>query len=532
MPAWYQKVRFRFRKHRIRWYIVSGVMVVLVSAVVLMPHFLNEGLRRGMEHEMNRHLKGYTARVGSVKLHPLSFSLDVIDWTISQNAHPDPPVWHVPRLRASVHWAQLFRGRAVGVFSLYNPKLYVHLTNIREEEKSRVPLKKKGWPEALQSIYPLKINIFTATNGEIVYIDKDPNRPLRLSQVYLQADNIRNIYSAEHAYPSPVKGSAVVFDKGKLRVDGGANFLAGPHAGVKANLTLDNMDLSYFKPITERYQLVVKKGTVSAKGEVEYAPKTQAVHLSNVMLNEPVVEYIHHAWTAPEEQKRGRSAVRQTTGAAGKKNPPEIRIDTLSVRNGEFGYFNDSKNPPYLIFFDHMEVALQNFSNHFAAGAANILLTGKFMGSGDTQASGTFRPETHGPDFNIKIAIENTRLQSMNDLLRTYGNFDVEAGLFSFHAELTVKDERIQGYIKPLFRDIKVGKKGEKKSLARRIYEGVAGGLSKLLENPRGTVATEAPAAGPVKNPRADTWEVIANLLENAFFKSILPGFESEISRK
>jgi hypothetical protein len=32
--------------------------------------------------------------------------------------------------------------------------------------------------------------------------------------------------------------------------------------------------------------------------------------------------------------------------------------------------------------------------------------------------------------------------------------------------------------------------------------------------------------SGPVDNPRADTWQIVAKLVENAFFKAILPGFE------
>jgi hypothetical protein len=32
-----------------------------------------------------------------------------------------------------------------------------------------------------------------------------------------------------------------------------------------------------------------------------------------------------------------------------------------------------------------------------------------------------------------------------------------------------------------------------------------------------------------VSNPRASPWEILGNLVENAFIKAILPGFENEI---
>ena len=47
-------------------------------------------------------------------------------------------------------------------------------------------------------------------------------------------------------------------------------------------------------------------------------------------------------------------------------------------------------------------------------------------------------------------------MRAMNNLLRAYGNFDVTAGLFSLYSELSVKNGRVEGYIKPLFKDMKV----------------------------------------------------------------------------
>jgi hypothetical protein len=41
-------------------------------------------------------------------------------------------------------------------------------------------------------------------------------------------------------------------------------------------------------------------------------------------------------------------------------------------------------------------------------------------------------------------------------------------------------------------------------------------------------VATVVPLAGPLENPKADTWEALMSLLRNAFNKAILPGLERE----
>ena len=69
-----------------------------------------------MEARINGKLKGYTVQVGKVHFHPLSFSLDLKDLSLVQNAAPDPPIADIGKLHASVHWRELLRARLVGDF--------------------------------------------------------------------------------------------------------------------------------------------------------------------------------------------------------------------------------------------------------------------------------------------------------------------------------------------------------------------------------------------------------------------------------
>ena len=122
----------------------------------------------------------------------------------------------------------------------------------------------------------------------------------------------------------------------------------------------------------------------------------------------------------------------------------------------------------------------------------------------------------------------------MNDLLRAYGRFDVTSGFFSFFCELKVRNGAVEGYVKPLFRDMKVydARQDAEKSLFRKLYEKLVGGVTKLLENrKRDEVATKTQISGPIDNPKADTLQIVLRLVENAFFHAILPGFDAELSR-
>jgi hypothetical protein len=129
--------------------------------------------------------------------------------------------------------------------------------------------------------------------------------------------------------------------------------------------------------------------------------------------------------------------------------------------------------------------------------------------------------------LNVKIV--KTHVEAFNDVLRAYGDMDTHRGMFAFFSELAVKDDHIRGYVKPLLKDVEVydPEQDKEKPVTKKIYEAVVGGVLGLLENkPRKEAATVTDLSGPVENPHANTWQVVEKLVQNAFFKAILPGFE------
>jgi hypothetical protein len=142
-----------------------------------------------------------------------------------------------------------------------------------------------------------------------------------------------------------------------------------------------------------------------------------------------------------------------------------------------------------------------------------------------------FRPTPKGPDFDLLLKIEKTDMVAMNPLLRQYGKFDVVEGQFSLYSELHGKEGRVTGYVKPLFKDLKVYEKEKDadKKFSQKVKEKAIDVAGKILKNhPRKEVATVVPIAGPVENPKAGTWPTLIGLIKNAFVKAILPGFERE----
>jgi Domain of Unknown Function (DUF748) len=517
-----------------RWWIwLVGAVAFLAVAAVVVSFFLDEPLRRYAERQMNARLQGYTVQIGALDFHPFGFAIALEDVSITQDAYPDPPVARVSTLSASVQWRALLHARVVADLLVERPTVHLNLPQLVHEARGEVPVRERGWQEAVQAIYPLQINELRVVEGEVTYIDQASAPPVRLRQLNVRTGNIRNVKSAAGVYPSDLQGEGVIVDSGTFKLEGQADFLAVPHVAVKAHLALEQIALAPFQPIASRYNINLRRGTLSAAGDVEYAPTVRIVHLRQATIDRLQVDYIHTAQTAVVEHRRAQQ-IKQTAQAVSNVPGLLLRADQIHLTYSTLGFVDRTARPDYRLFLDGAEVHVRNFSNQLTEGTMVAKVTGKFMGSGQTVVGANFRPETNGPDFGLAASIENTQMPALNPLLRAYGKLDVVGGFFSVYTEMRVQNRAVRGYVKPLIRELDVYNESQdqEKNLFQKLYEAVAGGVSEILENiPRREVAAKADIAGPVENPQASTWQVLVTLIQNAFVKMILPGFERELGR-
>ena len=512
------------------WRWVIGIPIVLLLIIGLAVAFIDEPLRAYAERELNRRVEGYTFHIGKLDFHPIGLSIDLEDVTVVQTDHPDPPIAQLTKWHASVHWRELLSGHLVSDQSIDHPVLHITRPQAAKEAKDDVPVEKRGWQDAIFAVYPLQINEFTISDGDITYRENSAAKPLHVSQLNFRATNIRNVRSKPDEYPSDVHLDAVVFDEGRLALDGRADFLSEPYMGMNTDISLDGIELVNVLPLTAQRQIQLTQGVMSTNGHVEYSPRTQVVQLKTLNLRDVKLDFIHAVASAPKEKDTGRKVARTADTVA---NHPKLllRIDKGMIDNSEFGFVNKATNPEYRVFLTGTDIYLENWSNQLSEGTAIVRLRGMFMGTGATQVDGAFRPETKSPDFDLSLRVWKTQVKSMNNLLRAHGGMDVVSGVFSVFTEMKVKNGSIDGYLKPLFKDVEAydPKQDSDKGLLKKIYEKLINAASTVLKNtPRGEVATKADLSGPVENPKASTWEMVVTLIQNAFFEAVLPGFEKQ----
>ena len=514
---------------RTRWFWLVGALGLLILVAVVLAHLIDEPLRRRTEAEINAALKGYTVRVGGLDFHPIGFSLDLENFLIIQNANPDPPVAQIPNLSASVDWKALLFGRVVADFQIDNPVLSINLTHFQGERRDDTKLHERGWQEALQAIYPLQINEFVVTNARLVYIDDGPYQPLEIRNLDFIARNIRNVRSRAGEYPSDVELQGNVFQKGRVDLNGSADFLAEPHVAFKAAVAFKQIELGYFRPITERYHFDVRSGVLSATGTIEYAAHKKILDVPELRIDGLAADYVHaKSDPSPTEEisKKTDRVIKEQSNDPGM----EARLNKIRVVGAELGMINKASDPEYRLFVTDTQLQIDNLISQAKDGVANARATGLFMGSGKMRALARFQPRGKSPNFDLQLAIEDADLKSLNNLFLATANFDVAGGVFSIYTEIAVRDGRVDGYVKPLFRDVDVydPKQDRRKNIFREMYEGIVGGLSWVLENPSSDeVATTTRISGKLSNPEASTWEIILGR-SKWLFQSDTAGFGTQ----
>jgi hypothetical protein len=222
-------------------------------------------------------------------------------------------------MRFQIHWKALLFGHVVANVLLWHPRFHINEAQFATERKDRIPLRQKGWQDALQNVYPFKINRFVVDNGEVVYLEAGEKRPLRLADLNLVSDNIRSIQEPNHPYPSWFRASAVIFDRGKLSMEGRVNYLMKPFSGIEARYTVTDVPMDAVTTASHHINVVISGGTFASDGFIEYSPRVTNIDVHNVTFDRIKVTYIHRPETKNAEAKRievaGKTVKKRRIGA-------------------------------------------------------------------------------------------------------------------------------------------------------------------------------------------------------------------------
>ena len=211
-----------------------------------------------------------------------------------------------------------------------------------------------------------------------------------------------------------------------------------------------------------------------------------------------------------------------------------LQVNRFEIKNGKIQYKDETSKPRVDIAMTDANVLAENLKNSYDS---SVLLPAKVRASANVY-NGTFtfnlklNPLADRPTFDMNAEVKETNLVKLNEFLQAYAKVDVNKGTFGMYTEVAAKEGKFTGYVKPLIKDLDVlGKEDRDDNILRKLWESIAGGVGQVFKNqPKDQLATKVPFEGDIKQPDANTWSAIANVLRNAFVRALQPAIDNEIN--
>jgi membrane protein len=513
------------------WVIPVAIVGVLILTVLMASSLLSEPIKNYAERQANERLPDFDITIGKLHLQPFRLGIGVEDLHVRLRAKPDPPLAEIAQVKAHIRFLPLFTGKLDVNLQIEGPQFsatsqqvdsILH-TSKQEETKQKAV----AWQDTMRKMMPIHVSL-SLSNGAVRYHSDPHVEPIQLHQLQMTAANVTNRPPENEPYPSELRVKAHLADNAEVALNSHVDLLAKPSPRMDGDLKVQHLTLPTLRPLVEEYNVQLRQGAFDMTGHVKYSSPTTVVDIHDFVLENAKVDYIHTAPTKDKEAQRAKKGAEHVKDVH--KDPSVVvKVSHGKILHSDVGFIDKAASPDYRVFLSDMNLDLENFSNRPEDGMGNMKLTGNFMGSGPTVVIGSFRPEKPNPDFTVQVRIVKTQVTALNKLLEAYGQMDAKQGTFAFFSDMRVKNNRIEGYVKPFLKDVEVydPEQDTDKQTLKKLYEAVVNGVLDLFTSrPTGQVATETDVSGPVENPHSSTWQILEKLVQNAFFKAILPGFE------
>jgi hypothetical protein len=205
-----------------------------------------------------------------------------------------------------------------------------------------------------------------------------------------------------------------------------------------------------------------------------------------------------------------------------------FKINSAEIVDGKVHFRAFDADPPVDVYLTQLRGSIENLTNiHDELTPLFSTVTAKALAMDDARVEYEMKldPFSYRPTFQLAVRLLGLDVTKTNALARAYGNFDFERGWFDLVLELDVKEGAVTGYVKPLFRNLKIfDLRKDSSNPLQMFWEALVGVAATVFRNqPRDQVGTLVPLTGYIENPETDYLAAIGNLLRNAFVRAYLP---------
>lgn len=241
--------------------------------------------------------------------------------------------------------------------------------------------------------------------------------------------------------------------------------------------------------------------------------------VGEIVMTDPVLTFI-----VPSDSAQGKQTGENVDWTKPLKDLMPITINRLEIKHGTIYYKDPSAEPKVDIYLKEMNAVATNLSN--AANQndelpSDVDLSAVSIGEGKLSVRGELDIIKEVPDFDVDMSFEDVDLTALNDFIKAYAKADIESGTLNFYTEFKGRSGKLDGYVKPLFLNMKFVDAGEEGGPLKLVWESIIGTLTEIFENQeKDQFGTKVPIEGSYGDVSGGVLPAIGNVLKNAFVEA------------
>ena len=212
-----------------------------------------------------------------------------------------------------------------------------------------------------------------------------------------------------------------------------------------------------------------------------------------------------------------------------------FKINSAVVRNGSIHFRTYQSQKPVDVYLSEVQASiddLSNIRNETTPLVSKVQASALVMDQAKLDFKMTLDPFSYHPTFHMALRLLGLDVTRLNDLALTYGKFDFKRGWLDLVVEADSKEGQLNGYVKPLFRDLKVFSPAQdikQDNVLEFFWQALIGAVTTVFKNqPHNQFGTLVPFSGNASGTTsADILATIGNVLRNAFIRAYLPRLQS-----
>ncbi|MEK2687819.1 DUF748 domain-containing protein [Bdellovibrio sp. GT3] len=214
-----------------------------------------------------------------------------------------------------------------------------------------------------------------------------------------------------------------------------------------------------------------------------------------------------------------------------------IELESFRMANSEVHWLNNDFKVPVDVVIDRITASatnIKNTDNSKELLPSKVEITARVQKDASLTGGAKMNILAKTPTFDSKITMDRLNVTKLNDFFMAYGPISFSSGHVSLLAEVSAKDDKIVGYVKPFIEKLDVVSSEEKFDSPKRFFNEISlASVNLILRNPNNkTMAAKLEFEGAMKGPEFDTWGAVWSSLRNGFVEAMKKKLDNDVSIK